>query len=175
MNRIKKWGADATRISLIIGAAPGNDIKLSEEKVRGYKHFSNKIWNIARFILTATETTNLSAPPSLTAKDESLKQELYGLAKEVSEDIKQFKLHLAGEQLYQYAWHTLADTIIEESKPILRDGSEEEKKSRAWILRHILEMLLKLLHPFMPFITEELWSMLPDKKDTLLIVSEWPK
>ena len=175
LDMIEKYGADATRISLIIGAAPGNDIKLSEEKVRGYKHFSNKIWNIARFILTATETTNLSAPPSLTAKDESLKQELYGLAKEVSEDIKQFKLHLAGEQLYQYAWHTLADTIIEESKPILRDGSEEEKKSRAWILRHILEMLLKLLHPFMPFITEELWSMLPDKKDTLLIVSEWPK
>ena len=181
LDMISNYGADAIRISLIIGTGPGNDIKLSEDKIRGYKHFSNKIWNATRFVLENVEDADLDQKPTLTKKDKSWLKELDNKVKEVTKDIEEYKFYLAGEKLYHYFWHTFADVIIEESKKILNEGTNEEKKSAQYTLYTILTTLLKMLHPFMPFITEEIWQILinADKKPIntdkeLLMVEKWP-
>lgn len=173
LDLIAKYGADAARMSLIVGAAVGNDIKLSEDKVKGYKNFANKLWNIARFTLTNTEDTAINTPR--TENDQMLLDEFKAMAADISADIEAFRLHLASEKLYHYAWHRLADVILEESKPIFKDGTPEARGSRAQVLYMILTDLLKLLHPFMPFVTEEIWQALPHKDSDLLIVAPWPK
>lgn len=173
LDMIEKYGADATRLSLIIGTGPGNDSKLSEDKVRGYKHFSNKIWNITRFILSSTEDGR-EKKPELHQQDKRLLIELDSLTKEISSLIETYKFYLAGEKLYHYVWHRFADTIIEESKDIIHKGKEDEVLSRQWVLFHIWQTCLKLLHPFIPFITEEIWSLLPRKDKSLLLVEPWP-
>ncbi len=174
LDMIEKYGADATRLSLIVGAAVGNDLRLSEDKVRGYKHFANKVWNISRFVLENVEDVDLKQKPSLVASDEELLQELEDVVKNVTEHIDAFRLDLAADTTYHYIWHRFADEIIEESKKIFSDGSEEEKSSRQWVLYHTLTTSLKLLHPFMPFVTETIWEKLPEKDTELLIVTEWP-
>ena len=176
LDMIEKYGADATRLSLIIGAAPGNDIKLSEDKVRGYKYFTNKIWNVSRFILLNTEgEVDLAKKPQLTPKQEQLLEELKKLSQETTQDIANFRLYLAGEKLYHYFWHRFADVIIEESKPAFRQSTGEEKISTQWLLLAILTTLLKLLHPFTPFVTEEIYQHLPIlQRKQLLMVEQWP-
>ena len=172
---IKKYGADALRMALVFGTALGNDMNLSEDKVKAHKLFANKLWNIARFVLSQGPTLK---PPKgrtfesdLITEDRKLLAEFNALAKEITEDIENYRPHLATEKLYHYAWHRLADVILEESKPII-SLSDSAAKSRQLLLRYILENLLKLLHPFMPFITEEIWSMM--NKENLLMVEQWP-
>jgi len=173
---IEKYGADATRISLIIGTTPGNDANISDDKIRAYKKFGNKIWNISRFILDNTAGVNYENKPELAKKDSELIAELDGVVAEITDYLNTYKLHLAGEKLYHYIWHNLADVILEESKVILSDKDHTDFESRRWTLLHILSTSLKLLHPFMPFITEEVWGMLPGAKNNkLLIVESWPK
>tara|TARA_Y100000310_G_scaffold341769_1_gene442004 strand:+ start:3685 stop:5916 length:2232 start_codon:yes stop_codon:yes gene_type:complete len=174
LDMTEKYGADATRLSLIIGATAGTDVKLSEDKVRGYKHFSNKLWNITRFVLSNTEGLDSTSQPPLTKEDTKILEESNTFAKEVTEAIERFQLHLAGEKLYQYVWHTFADKIIEESKPILEGDDEKAKKSRQYTLYTILVLNIKLLHPFTPFVTEEIWSSLPHHKENMLLVEKWP-
>jgi len=153
----EKFGADAGRMALVVGTAPGTDSKISEEKIKGYKNFANKLWNIARFVLDNSKNLSSSTP------DGELKKELEKITKDITEDMENFRFHLASEKIYHYIWHRFADEIIEESKK-----NTEIKSS----LLYILENSLKLLHPFMPFVTEEIWSMLPNKN--LLIVEKWP-
>ena len=175
LDMIEKYGADATRLSLIIGTGPGNDSKLSEDKVRGYKHFSNKIWNITRFILSNTEDIDITNKPVPQKQDKELLTELDLLTEEITSLIETYKFYLAGEKLYHYVWHRFADTIIEESKDIIHKGKEDEVLSRQWVLFHIWKTCVKLLHPFIPFITEEIWSLLPDNENkNLLMVEPWP-
>jgi len=175
----QKYGADATRLSLIIGAGPGSDIRLSENKIKGYKHFSNKIWNIARFVLANTE--DLDKIPNISADEhEVVLKEVNNLVKSVTKNIEEFKLHLAGEDLYEFIWHRFADEIIEDFKDKLldKDTSENEIASIKRTLLKILITLLKVLHPFMPFITEDLWAVVNKHmgiKSDLLIVESWPK
>jgi len=177
---IEKYGADATRLSLIIGNPPGQDLKLSEDKIRGYKHFTNKVWNVARFVLSNVEGLNLNKKPILTKKDNELLRDLQKITKEITNDIGKYRLYLAGEKLYHYLWHTFADKILEDSKPILNGKNKKEKESKQWILLEILSTNLKMLHPFMPFVTEEIWQMIPagttlsKKKSGLLVVEQWP-
>jgi len=169
----EKYGADATRLSLIIGAAPGNDMKLSEDKVRGYRNFSTKIWNAARFVLL-----NKPADDNLQVTDDQLspKQKQYieefgKIKKEIAEHIEKFELHLAGEKAYHYFWHTFADIIIESEKGALKDGTPEEKAAAYKTLETILLGSLKILHPFVPFVTETVWQKFnPDK---LLLATSW--
>jgi len=182
LDMISKYGADATRLSLIIGTGPGNDSKVSEDKIKGYKNFANKIWNITRFILTNTEGTDYMPEFSLySEKDAALIAELNNLTAEITKEMEEFKFYLVGEKLYHYAWHTFADVILEDSKKILAEGTDEEKASRKQFLLYVLRHLLITLHPFMPFVTEELWSMTPFcsvKKNSgtnLLMVESWPK
>ena len=178
---IAKYGADAARMSLIIGTAPGNDSKISDEKLKAYKHFANKIWNIARFVLENTEPfDSAQGKPEITEEDQELLNELSALVTETTGDIENFRFYLAGEKIYHYLWHRFADIILEESKKKFQTGSEEDlpaqagKISRKWVLLEILKTSLKLLHPFMPYVTEEIWSCFPNRKN-LLIVEKWPQ
>ncbi|MBP9832484.1 MAG: valine--tRNA ligase [Candidatus Pacebacteria bacterium] len=167
-----KYGMDAVRVSLIAGMAPGTDSKISEEKIRGYKNFANKIWNITRFVLENGGGSTPDAP--YTKEDALLAQEVAGVTKSVSEHIEKFRIDLAFDILYHFIWHRFADEIIEASKPILKGANEEEKASRQKLLYETLNHFLRLLHPFMPFVTEEIWTYLPQKETKLLMVAPWP-
>lgn len=169
---IQKYGADATRLSLIIGAQPGNDLKLSEDRVRGYKHFANKLWNVSRFVLESADGADLSA--ALVAEDQVLVDEAHTLARVVTANIEKFRLDLAADQLYHFVWDRFAAEIIEASKPILKTGSRA-RDSRARALSEILVISLKLLHPFMPFVTEAIWQKLPAREADVLMVAPWPQ
>ncbi len=174
LDLIAKYGADATRLSLIIGAAAGNDIKLSEQRVKGYKNFSNKLWNISRFVLQYADEVKLDLKTPLHSDDEKLVDELCELAQDVTADLEGFRLYLAGEKLYHYTWHRFADEILEESKAVLAGKDETAKKQRVRLLYDMLVIQLKLLHPFIPFVTEEIWSALPKKDADLLMIARWP-
>ncbi len=176
LDLIAKYGADAVRLSLIIGAAPGNDVPLSEQKTKGYKHFTNKIWNITRFILANTTGHNIQAKVVLTPDDQVLINRLYETVAEITSDIEKFSLHLAAEKTYHFVWHELADCILEESKPLLNGTDQDAKTSRERVLVMHLITILKLLHPFTPYVTETIWQELPRSwRDTdLLLVSSWP-
>ena len=178
LDMVEKYGADATRLSLITGAAPGNDVPLSEDKIRGYKHFANKLWNITRFVLTSVGDT-APTKDSLNQLDSALILELDELTKTVNGHFSTYRIDLACDAIYQYLWKRFADEIIEESKPILSGGDIEAIKSRQYVLTAILTTALKLLHPFMPFVTEAIWQNLPknvrgNERD-ILMVATWPK
>ncbi len=192
LDMIAKYGADAVRVSLIIGVGPGNDSKIGEDKIKAYKLFANKLWNITRFILSGTEGCNYDVGfDKSTEKDLALKEEFSAILKDITSDMENFRYYLAGDKLYQYAWHRLADVLLEESKAILSSGiiangapESPEKTSRQQFLLDTLIKLVRALHPFMPYITEEIWAYLPgvggsaeksgkDVKE-LLMVSEWP-
>ncbi len=155
----KKYGTDALRMSQIIGTQPGADSKMSEEKIRAYQKFANKLWNISRYVLSAEKP----ASSEQKENDAALLEELNSLAADITADIDAFRLHLAGEKLYHYVWHRFADIIIEDHKKGVVSTQT---------LTHILEKSLTLLHPFMPFITEEIWQSMHKKQ--LLMVEKWP-
>jgi len=178
LDMIEKYGADATRLSLIIGAAPGNDVPLSEDKVKGYKHFANKVWNISRFVLTNTADFTPESEVALSQKDTVILEGLAAVVSEVSADIEKFNLYLAGEKTYHYVWHELADVILEESKSILNGDDASAKAARQYVLLECLRTSLKLLHPFMPFVTEAIWQNLPKvhrRDEPMLLVASWPQ
>jgi len=170
----QKFGMDAGRIALIIGTAPGTDSKISEDKIRGYKNFANKIWNITRFVLTSIEGLDLETKPELKEKDQKILAELNTIAKDITTDIDEYRLYIAAEKIYHYIWHTFADIIIEESKSALNGTDEVAKRSIQYTLYEVLKTSLKLLHPFMPFVTEEIWSSLPHKNKKMLMIETWP-
>lgn len=168
---IDKYGADALRMGVLVGTAIGNDIRFDESKVKGYKHFANKLWNITRFVLEQTEGASLEAP--LTETDQALLDELSAISKDVTKDMSEHRLYMAAEKLYHYVWHEFADRILEESKPILMGEDAAIKASRQVLLCKLLTDSVVLLHPFMPFITEEIWASLPHTNG-LLMVASWP-
>ncbi|MEX0917057.1 MAG: valine--tRNA ligase [Candidatus Paceibacterota bacterium] len=171
----QKYGVDALRMALVVGNPAGSNVPLSEEKVKGYKHFANKLWNVTRFILIHAEVhTGSNSKTLYTKKDEELLDEVSSLSEEITKDLELHRYYLAAEKIYHYVWHRLADEILEESKQIFEEGSEEEIASRKRALYEMLLVNLKLLHPFMPFVTEEIWSDLPKKDTDLLMISEWP-
>ncbi|MCR4275594.1 MAG: valine--tRNA ligase [Candidatus Wolfebacteria bacterium] len=176
---VNEYGADALRMALIIGNTPGNDLAFSEEKVRGYRNFANKIWQASRFVLMNTPRTNLHefnhklTRIKLSAYDKKRLKEFESLKKSVTKEMDSFKFYIAGEKIYHYFWHTFADKIIEESKERLNGEDAKEKQSAQFILLEILTGSLKLLHPFMPFITEEIYQYLPGKIKKTLMVENW--
>lgn len=168
LDMVEKYGADAARLSLIVGAAPGNDIKLSEDRVRGYKHFANKLWNIARFVLE-NHSDGVAEGDDTKIVDEALT-----VARRVSEHIDSFRIDLAADTIYHFVWDRFAAEILEESKTILKGEDVAARKSRAAALYETLVVSLKLLHPFMPFVTEAIWQHLPKKESDALMVALWP-
>lgn len=175
----EKYGMDAVRVSLITGMAPGTDSRISEDKIRGYKHFANKIWNITRFVLTSTSEAEGLIGAKLTPDDSQLLQELATLITTVDAHFVNYRIDLASDALYQYIWKRFADEIIEQSKPILGGTDAEAKRSRQYTLNTILTTTLKLLHPFMPFVTEAVWQNIPKELKVedheMLMVTKWPK
>ena len=169
----KKYGTDALRMGLIVGNTPGSDLALQEDKIRAYKLFGNKLWNIARFILSAIASEEISGN-ALNGKDEKIVKELAASARDITLDMEHYRFYLAAEKIYHYIWHTLADKIIEEAKGRLSSEDERERRSAQAMLFALLETSLTLLHPFMPFITEEIWQSLPGERKPL-IITPWPK
>ncbi len=166
LDLIAKYGADALRMSLVVGVGPGSDSKVGEDKVKAYKNFANKLWNVSRFIFTATAGTTYDAAFSAwTESDKANVEILNNLVKEITKEMDEYKFYLVSEKLYHYAWHEFADKIIEDSKG-------EISESRAQFLIHAHRTILKVLHPFMPFVTEEIWTDLNPKN--LLLVEKWP-
>ncbi len=168
-----KYGTDALRMALIIGNTPGTSTALYEDKIKGYKNFANKLWNITRFVLTNQESGNRDQATEITIEDQKLIDTLNTKVADISKDIEEYRFYMAAEKTYHYIWHEFADTIIEESKPILAGTDEQKKKSRQQTLLSILSTSIKVLHPFMPFVTEELWSLMPNTSK-MLLVEEWP-
>ena len=180
----EKYGTDAFRIVLVVGNTPGTSLALAEDKIKGYKHFGNKLWNIARFVLMSLPddmSTVLKSP--LTPEDQKLIDELNVSMKEITDDMDQYRFYLAAEKIYHYTWHAFADKIIEESKAKLASEDEKIRTSAQRMLIEILTTCLKTLHPFMPFITEEIYSKLPlhpppperaDGGKKLLMIEDWP-
>lgn len=182
-----KYGTDAFRIGMIIGNTPGTSLALSEDKISAYKKFANKIWNVARFVLSAAEGLGpkgeiTGVPPVLynpnfsnfTENDSKLISEYNEIIKDITSDMDNFRYYLAAEKAYHYVWHTFADLIIEDSKKVLSSSVEKDVLSKKQLLLHILVKSLKILHPFMPFITEEIWDSMPIERKNLLMVEKWP-
>ncbi|TSC74519.1 MAG: Valine--tRNA ligase, partial [Parcubacteria group bacterium Gr01-1014_33] len=169
------YGTDAVRMALVIGNLPGNDVIISEEKIRGYRNFANKIWNASRFVLMHTGSLSSKNKIKYTKEESEMRKKLQDLVKKTTSDMEQFKFHHAADRLYHFFWHYYADKVIEAMKPKLtfHDGTAEKETARALLLE-FHTTLLKLLHPFMPFITEEVWSKLPTGKKSLLMIEPWP-
>jgi valyl-tRNA synthetase len=170
---IAKYGTDAVRMSLIVGIAPGTDSKMSENKIKGYRNFANKIWNIARFILMSIPA-DLDVMSAYTEADEKIIEELNDQVTDITKDMEEYRFYMAAEKIYHYIWHTFADKILEEAKPKLASEDPKIKLSAQHMLLKVLVTSLKLLHPFMPFVTEEIYSKLPITDKKLLIVENWP-
>ena len=168
---IDKHGTDALRMAMIVGVGPGNDSNLGEDKIKAYSKFANKLWNITRFVLENTQGLDRANMPALDTEDQQTFDELGAFLKEITKEMEEYKFYLVAEKLYHYAWHTFADVIIERSKnKIAADGS----LSAQALLAQTLPILLRALHPFMPFITEELWSLVPEGAGRTLMVEKWP-
>jgi valyl-tRNA synthetase len=172
IDMIDLYGADALRMGLLVGSAIGSDVSFDESKVKGYKHFANKLWNIARFVLQNTEEADMSAP--LSESDAEILAAFDTLARDITTDMEEYRVYLAAEKTYHYAWHELADKILEQSKPLLTAGEASVRASRARLLLTLLDRTLRLLHPFMPFVTEEIYQSLPHKGAGFLMVTPWP-
>ena len=169
-----KYGTDAFRMGLVIGNTPGTSLALAENRIKGYMHFANKIWNVARFVLM---NINTNIDPEFNSYNEKQKEylnELAEIAKEITDDMDNFRFYIASEKIYHYFWHTFADKIIEDQKNSVKNPADKDNTASQQLLGNILLTCLKLLHPFMPFITEEIYSKLPLPQKTLLMIENWP-
>ena len=168
----EKYGTDAFRMGLVVGNTPGTSLPLAEERIRGYGKFSNKIWNAARFVLDNVKDLTFPETPVYDEEDKKSDEELKNLIGEITKEMDEYKFYIVAEKLYHYFWHTFADVIIERSKKKIAENRNAD--SAKMLLYTHLTMLLKVLHPFMPFITEEIWSMQGGENGKLLIVEKWP-
>jgi len=180
LDLIEKFGTDALRMALVVGNTPGTSLPLDENKIKAYRNFANKIWNASRFVLMNLSGYNPKAKPVLNASQKKNLKELAKITKEITKEMDGFKFYVASEKIYHYFWHTFCDKIIEESKKsLLPEASKKERESAQFLLLEILSQSLKMLHPFMPFITEEVYQQLPNLpaggKKEYLMIEAWPK
>ncbi len=173
----EKYGTDAFRMGMVVGNTPGTSLALSEDKIRGYKNFANKIWNITRFVLDNTKDIKYDENfTDFNQEDKDQIKEIDNLISEITKEMDEYKFYIAAEKIYHYTWGRFADIIIEESKSIFETANLHEAiiLSRKQFLISTLIKILKILHPFTPFVTEEIWSMMPTKNKNLLMVEKWP-
>ncbi len=170
---VEKYGADSLRFTLAILAAQGRDIKLSEDKIEGNRRFMNKIWNAYRYIKLNTEGQTFDEKPKkLSQASVWIKSRLAKTIRKVEDALNQYKFNEAASAIYQFTWHEFCDYYIEMSKVHMDD---EFSYSIKYTLLEVFETILRLLHPFIPFITEELWQKLPNKKGESIMIAEYPK
>ena len=172
---IDQYGADALRFTLATGNSPGNDMRFSDEKVGASRNFANKLWNAARFILMnlGEDEKAPHIPEELALEDKWILSLFNNLTKEVTDNLDKFELGIAVQKLYDFIWDVFCDWYIEISKIRLNSGDEKAAQTARDMLVYIMSNTLKLLHPFMPFITEEIWQTLPHEGESIMI-SEWP-
>ena len=172
---IDQYGADALRFTLATGNSPGNDMRFSDEKVGASRNFANKLWNAARFILMnlGEDEKAPHIPDDLALEDKWILSLFNNLTKEVTDNLDKFELGIAVQKLYDFIWDVFCDWYIEISKIRLNSGDEKAAQTARDMLVYIMSNTLKLLHPFMPFITEEIWQTLPHEGESIMI-SEWP-
>ncbi len=173
---IDQYGADALRFTLATGNSPGNDMRFSDEKVEASRNFANKLWNAARFVLMNLGENEPAPyiPENLAIEDKWILSKFNTLAKEVTASLDKFELGLAVQKLYDFIWDILCDWYIELCKIRLNCDDEQKKATCKGVLVYVMSNTLKLLHPFMPFITEEIWQTLPHEGETIM-TSEWCK
>lgn len=173
---IDKYGADALRFTLATGNSPGNDMRFSDERVEASRNFANKIWNAARFILMNLSESEPAPhiPEALALEDQWILSQYNTLVSGVTESLEKFELGLAVQKLYDFIWDVFCDWYIEISKIRLNGEDEAAKATVKAVLVYVMSNTLKLLHPFMPFITEEIWQTLPHEGESIMI-SDWPK
>ena len=172
---INQYGADALRFTLATGNSPGNDMRFSEKKVIASRNFANKLWNAARYVIMNLPDDEAAPhiPEGLELEDKWILSRLNTLAKDVTENLDKFELGLAVSKLYDFIWDVFCDWYIELTKIRLNGDDEERKATARAVLVYVLSETLKLLHPFMPFITEEIWQTLPHDGESIMI-SQWP-
>ena len=173
---IDKYGADALRLTLITGNAPGNDMRFYWERVENSRNFANKIWNATRFIMMNMEKadfTNVKLS-DLTIADRWILSKVNTLAKEMTDNMEKFELGIAVSKVYDFIWEEFCDWYIEMVKPRLYNDEDETKAAALWTLKTVLIQALKLLHPYMPFITEEIFCNIQDEEESIMI-SKWPE
>ena len=175
----EKYGADALRFNLITGNSPGNDMRFYVEKCEAMRNFANKIWNASRYVLMnlTVEETGLPDAADLEIEDKWVLTKLNTLIKEVTENMDAYELGVASAKVYDFIWDTYCDWYIELTKTRLNGTDEDAKLTAQNVLCYVLVTLLKLLHPFMPFITEEIYQALPkcDGAEDILMTAQWPE
>lgn len=173
---IEKYGADALRLTLVTGNSPGNDMRFYNERVEASRNFANKIWNASRFILMNLEDKEVKdiGIDDLTPADKWILSKVNSLSKEVTDNMDKFELGMAVQKLYDFIWEEFCDWYIEMVKPRLYSDEDKTKEGALWTLKTVLTSSLKLLHPYMPFITEEIFNTIWDKEESIM-VSSWPK
>lgn len=174
---IDEYGADALRFTLLTGNSPGNDMRFYTERVEANRNFANKLWNATRFVLMNLQE-NVSFDnivlDNLEEEDKWILSRLNNTIKEVSDNLDKYELGLGAQKIYDFIWDEYCDWYIEMVKSRLYGSNEESKATAQKVLVYVLKDILKILHPFMPFITEEIWQSLPGT-DKALIITEWPK
>ena len=173
MEVIEAYGADALRFNIITGNSPGNDLRYYPERCEAMRNFANKIWNASRFVLMNLTIQDNALPETLDLEDKWILTKLQILIREVNENLDRFELGIAAGKIYDFIWDSFCGWYIEMTKTRLTDNDEERKVRAQRVLCWTLTQTLKLLHPFMPFITEEIWQALPNEGEALM-VSQWP-
>lgn len=178
---IDKYGADALRFTLVTGNAPGNDMRFYWERVEANRNFANKVWNASRFIMMNLEKANLEETIDkelLTQADRWIISKANTLVKEVTENLETFELGIAASKIYDFIWEEFCDWYIEMVKPRLYNDEDDTKAAALWTLNHVLIKSLKLLHPYMPFVTEEIFCTLQEmtglKEEDSIMICSWP-
>ena len=170
----EKYGADALRFNLITGNSPGNDMRFYVEKCEAMRNFCNKIWNASRFVMMNLTIEDNHLPETLETEDKWILSKLNQVTKEVCDNMDSFELGVAAGKIYDFIWDSYCDWYIELTKPRLNGDDEQAKENAQRVLLYVLVEILKLLHPFMPFITEEIWQALPHEGEAIM-VAEYPK
>lgn len=172
---IAQYGADALRFTLVTGNSPGNDLRFSQEKVEASRNFANKIWNASRFILMNIDGQDVpnQLPEKLALEDKWIVNQFNQVVKEVTDNLEHFEIGIAVQKLYDFLWDELCDWYIEIAKIRLQSSDESAAQTARQVLVWVMTGTLQLLHPFMPYITEEIWQSLPHEGESIM-VSKWP-
>ena len=166
---MEQFGTDALRFTMAAMASPGRDVKLAEERIEGYRNFTNKIWNAARFLLMHLDGERVEVPPAQRSfPDRWILSRLNATIGTVTQELEQYRFDRASSAVYQFIWHEYCDKYIEMIKPALKDQASEQAKTTRQTLAETFETMMRLLHPFMPFISEEIWQTLPHEGSSIV-------
>ena len=168
---IDKYGCDALRFNLVTGNSPGNDMRFYTERCEAMRNFANKIWNASRFVMMNLTIDKCELPETLQMEDKWILSKLNSVVREINDNMDSFELGIAAQKVNDFIWDSYCDWYIELTKPRLNGEGESEKINAQKVLLYVLNEILKLLHPFMPFITEEIWQAIPHEGDLLMLQS----